>query len=133
MLLYGLSVCFCRRSELVSSRLRSRTADGRVAFLRGHTRGDEDVLTVEGVAKLLQCTIDAVRRIPDSHLRAHQGPGKHLLYLRDEVIAYVRRSSRDGHFFNPSEITDQAASSQPGVVQAGPYFTAMKRKARSVR
>lgn len=70
----------------MGGRLRNRTPEMRVAFLRGQTRGDEDILTVEGVAKLLQCTIDAVRRIPDSHLRAHQGPGKHLLYLRDEVV-----------------------------------------------
>jgi len=105
----------------------------RVAFLRGQTRGDEDILTVEGVAKLLQCTIDAVRRIPDIELPAHQGPGKHLLYLRDEVIAYVRRSSRDGRFLNPVEMTDPAISSHPGLAHAAPYFSDLKRKARSVR
>jgi excisionase family DNA binding protein len=86
----------------VSSRLRSRTPEMRVAFLRGQTSGHEDVLTVEGVAKLLQCTIDAVRRIPDGHLPAHQVAGKHLLYLRDEVIGYVRRSSRDGRLLTPA-------------------------------
>jgi excisionase family DNA binding protein len=104
-----------------------------VAFLRGQTRADEDILTVEGAAKLLHCTIDTVRRIPDGELRAHQGPGRHLLYLRDEVIEYVRRSSRDGRFINPVEITDQAILSQPGLAHAGPYFSDLKRKARSVR
>lgn len=117
----------------MGGRLRNRTPEMRVAFLRGQTRGDEDILTVEGVAKLLQCTIDAVRRIPDSHLRAHQGPGKHLLYLRDEVVTYVRRSSRDGRFINPAEIASQGVASQPGAAHAVPYFTDLKRKARSVR
>ncbi len=117
----------------MSSRLRGRTPEMRVAFLRGQTRGDEDILTVEGVAKLLQCTIDAVRRIPDSHLPAHQGPGKHLLYLRDEVIRYVRRSSRDGRFLNPVEIADVAAPSRSSEVHTGPYFTSQKRQARAVR
>lgn len=105
----------------------------RVAFLRGQTSGHEDVLTVEGVAKLLQCTIDAVRRIPDSHLPAHQVAGKHLLYLRDEVIGYVRRSSRDGRLLNPVEIADGVAPSVSSQVHAGPYFTSQKRQARSVR
>jgi len=117
----------------VSGRLRNRTPEMRVAFLRGQTRGDEDILTVEGVAKLLQCTIDAVRRIPDSHLPAHQGPGKHLLYLRDDVITYVRGTSRDGRFINPSATSDHGVPTSSGLDDAGPYFTEMKRKARAVR
>lgn len=75
-------------------RLGRRTPEDRARFLRGQTSADADILTAEGVAKLLHCTVDAVMRIPDAALPAHRGPGKHLLYLRDEVIEYVRRRAR---------------------------------------
>lgn len=78
----------------ISSRLRSRTPEGRARALRGVTGPEHDILTVEGVAKLLHCTMDAVRRIPDDQLPAHQGPGQHILYLREEVVAYIRSLPR---------------------------------------
>lgn len=78
----------------LTGRLGRRTPEDRARFFRGQTSADADVLTAEGVAKLLHCTIDAVMRIPDAALPAHRGPGKHLLYLRDEVIEYVRRRAR---------------------------------------
>lgn len=55
-----------------------------------------DVLFVEDVAQMLRCSVDQVRRIPRSDLPAYEGPGKHLLYLREDVIRYVRSRPRKG-------------------------------------
>lgn len=72
-----------------TARLSRRSPEFRAKVQRGVTGPDADILTVEGVAKLLQCTMDTVRRIPKSGLPARIGPGKHLLYLRSEVLQYV--------------------------------------------
>jgi hypothetical protein len=50
-----------------------------------------EILTVTHVAAFLQCSVDAARRIPRAELPARQGPGKVLLYLREDVISYVMR------------------------------------------
>jgi hypothetical protein len=50
-----------------------------------------EILTVTHVAAFLQCSVDAARRIPRTELPARQGPGKVLLYLREDVISYVKR------------------------------------------
>lgn len=73
-----------------SARVGRRSPEDRVRLTRGITGADQDILTAEGVAKLLHCTIDAVRRIPDRDLPAHQAAGQYLLYLREDVIAYVK-------------------------------------------
>ena len=52
-----------------------------------------EILFVENVAQLLGCGLDHVRRIPRNELPARR-EGARLLYLRADVIAYVR-SSRD--------------------------------------
>lgn len=118
---------------LVSVRFRNRTPESRAAFLRGQTSGDEDILTIEGVAKLLHCTIDAVRRIPEAHLPAHKGPGKHHLYLRCEVISYVLGCSREGRFItaHKSALTDERVP--PRIGSQAPSFTDLKRQARACR
>ncbi|WP_407059719.1 helix-turn-helix domain-containing protein [Brevundimonas bacteroides] len=63
-----------------SARVRSR----RIAW------HDDDVLTLTEVARILRCEEDTVRRIPRPKLPARRGPGKWLLYLREDVLAYVR-------------------------------------------
>lgn len=79
-------------SEMIGSttRLGRRSPEFRAKVQRGVTGPNADILTVEGVAKLLHCTVDKVRRIPKSALAARCGPGKHVLYLRSEVMDYVR-------------------------------------------
>lgn len=86
-----------------SGRLKDRTPEDRVRFLRGITGPEHSILTAEGVAKVLHCTIDAVRRIPNDQLPAHQGPGQHLLYLHDEVIAYVASLPREAQTSRPTQ------------------------------
>lgn len=67
-----------------------RSPEWRARNQRGVTGPDADILTVEGVAKLLHCSVDKVRRIPKSALPARRSVGKHVLYLRSEVLEYVR-------------------------------------------
>ena len=50
---------------------------------------DLDIFTVEEVATLLRCSPDTVRRIPRDRLPAYR-PGKRNLYLRDDIMRYVR-------------------------------------------
>lgn len=58
-----------------------------------HLGADEDILVVEEVAYKLRCTVDFARRIPRSLLPAYR-VGRRLLYLRDDVITYLRVSRR---------------------------------------
>jgi hypothetical protein len=55
---------------------------------------DPDILVVEDVARILRCTVDTARRIPRDQLRSISGPGRRQLYLREDVIAYVRSRGR---------------------------------------
>ncbi len=48
-----------------------------------------EVLTVEGVAALLWCSPDTIRRMPRDRLPVYR-VGKRNLYLRDDVIRFVR-------------------------------------------
>ncbi len=54
---------------------------------------DKDIMTIVEVAGLLHCSVDKVYRIPRRDLPAHAGAGRHNLYLRDEVVAFVRAKS----------------------------------------
>lgn len=49
---------------------------------------DADILDVEGVADLLRCSVDHVRRIPRTELRARR-VAKRILYLREDVKSYL--------------------------------------------
>ena len=81
--------------QLQSRFVRVRSGvDGHLHRLRGRTGSDRDIMCVADVAKALHCTVDAVRRIPDTQLRAYRGPGKNLLFVRSEVIAYVMSRPR---------------------------------------
>ena len=62
---------------------------------------DSDILDVAEVARLLRCGIDAARRIPRTELAAYQGPGKYLLYLRPDVLEYVKRRGGSDRTVHP--------------------------------
>ena len=66
-----------------SSRARSRVHD------RSRPYADPDVLVLEDVARILRCSLDTVRRIPRTQLRARNGPGRLHIYLRSDVLAYI--------------------------------------------
>ena len=51
---------------------------------------DPDVLFVENVAEILGCGVDHVRRISRADLPC-QRVGNRVVYLREDVIAYLRR------------------------------------------
>ena len=48
-----------------------------------------DVLTIEDVSSLLHCSPDTIRRTPRDQLPTYR-VGKVNLYLRDDVIRYVK-------------------------------------------
>ena len=50
---------------------------------------DSDILSIEEVSDLIRCAVDTVRRIPRDRLPVYR-PGKRNLYLREDVIRYVR-------------------------------------------
>lgn len=54
-------------------------------------RIDTPVLSIEGVARLLFCSVDHVRSIPDFELPRSTGLGKRFQYLRSDVIELVQR------------------------------------------
>lgn len=66
------------RADLVSRRKRSLGMD-------------PNILVIEDVARILRCTVDTARRIPRDQLPAYLGPGRHRLYFRQDLFAYVRR------------------------------------------
>lgn len=53
-------------------------------------RIDTEILTVEGVAEYLHCSTAKVRTIPEAHLSRHLGPGRRLLYFKEDVHRYLR-------------------------------------------
>ena len=55
----------------------------------GQAPASAEILTVEGVATLLQCSPDTVRRVPRDRLPVYR-VGKRNLYLREDVIRFVR-------------------------------------------
>lgn len=57
-------------------------------------RTDSEVLTVEGVAAYLHCSVAAARSIPENKLSRRSGPGRRVLYLKDDVIRYLRSTAR---------------------------------------
>lgn len=51
---------------------------------------DREILGIENVAHILRCSVDKARRISRHELPARKGPGKALLYLRSDVLDFVR-------------------------------------------
>jgi hypothetical protein len=80
--------------SLAASRVLAMEISERSARARVHIGADPDILVVEDVARILRCTADTARRIPRDQLRSISGPGRRQLYLREDVIAYVRSRAR---------------------------------------
>ena len=59
-------------------------------------RIDTEVLTIEGVARLLRCSVDHVRSLSVSELPRATGLGRRHQYLRSDVIELVRRRRTHG-------------------------------------
>ena len=92
-----------------------REDEPRRMRVRAHTGTDPDILVVEDVARILRCTVDTARRIPRDQLRSISGPGRRQLYLREDVIHYVRSRARPSA--NAELLLAQASStvlSHPG-------------------
>lgn len=70
-----------------SERLEGEMRRTRPARFHGPS---EDVLTVDEVAAILRCSVDQARRIPRTELPAYQGPGKYVLFFREDVLRYLR-------------------------------------------
>ena len=51
---------------------------------------DADILIIEDAAEILHCSVDTLRRVPKHQLPAYSGPGRKNLYLRDDIIRYVK-------------------------------------------
>ncbi len=88
---------------------------------------DRDILVVEDVARLLHCTVDTARRIPRDQLPAYPGPGRHRLYLREDLVAYIRRSA------SISPNADVLMRRIAGEVVASPAGDGRERSARRSR
>lgn len=93
---HGLSLVFSdydqRRGSAFRTALAIAERNARKRNLEETARRiDTEVLAIEGVADYLHCSVQVVRNIPVSELPRSNGPGKRLLYLRDDVIDYVRR------------------------------------------
>lgn len=54
---------------------------------------DADFLSIYDLAMLLGCSVDTVRRIPRDWLPVYR-VGKCNIYIRDDVIRYLRRHCR---------------------------------------
>ena len=81
-------------SSTLVSPLAIGEVSGHWAHAPGRSGADPDILVVEDVARILRCTVDTARRIPRDQLRSISGPGRPQLYLREDVIAYVRSRAR---------------------------------------
>lgn len=49
-----------------------------------------EILMIEGVAELLGCSVQRVRSIPNDELPRRVGGGKCDLFLKEDVISYIR-------------------------------------------
>lgn len=80
-----------------ASPLDARDVTERWSHTPAHSGVDPDILVVEDVARILRCTVDTARRIPREQLRSISGPGRRQLYLREDLITYVRLRGRPSH------------------------------------
>jgi len=83
-----------RRFRLLPRPGTRRNSAGSATTRQPASAVDHDVLTVREVARILRCSIQSARSIPETELARYRGPGRHLLYLRADVIAYVRSRRR---------------------------------------
>lgn len=80
-----------RRLMEMSDRLSDEVVQRRPSRF---TANPDDVLTVEQVAVVLRCSVDQARRIPRTELPAYRGPGKYVLFFREDVLSYLRSRPR---------------------------------------
>lgn len=74
-----------------------RILSQRVAKLEAQLsrlQGSSEVLTIEGLANFLCCSVASAREIPPEELPRRQGPGRALLFLKEDVIRYLKRGER---------------------------------------
>ena len=57
-------------------------------------RIDTEVLTIEGVAEYLHCSVASVRALSATDLPPREGPGRRLLFLREDILRYLLRGER---------------------------------------
>lgn len=74
-------------------------------------RIDTDVLAIEGVARLLFCSVDHARNIPAWELPRAKGLGKRFQYLRSDVIKLIRnrQSQVDKNSMSFTDLLDSEA------------------------
>ena len=51
---------------------------------------DPDILDIDEAAALLRCSVDTLRRIGRRELPVYRGPGRGNLYLREDLVRFVR-------------------------------------------
>ena len=80
---------------------------------------DADIFVTEDVARMLHCAVDTVRRIPRDELPVYRGPGRYNLYLREDLIRYVRTRRVIGPNIDRilAEIEGSMLNSAPGSVR----------------
>jgi hypothetical protein len=104
--------------QRISDKLR--TADDEYRRRYPYRFADRDILFIENVASMLGCSVDHVRRIERSKLPASRGVGRRLLYLREDVLRYVR-SHREAHD-HPTHLRD--VSGPRGAAEVTTLFDA---------
>ncbi len=87
--------------------------------IQGPVVADADILVTEDVARMLHCAVDTVRRIPRDELPVYRGPGRYNLYLREDLIRYVRTRRVIGPNIDRilAEIEASGITSVPGSVR----------------
>lgn len=79
------------RPKRPSDEVRVQSAAGRsLGSLRGIGIGHKDIMSVKEVAGCLLCSIAQVINIPRAALPRYRGPAGVNLYLREDVVQYVR-------------------------------------------
>ncbi len=80
---------------------------------------DVDILVIEDVARLLHCSVDTLRRVPKEELPVYRGPGRKHLYLREDIIRFVRCRRITGPDINNllREIESAVLHSEPDSVR----------------
>lgn len=87
---------------------------------------DSELLTVEDVSRLLRCAPDTVRRIPRDRLPVYR-PGRRNLYLREDLIRYVRSCRVEP----PAALDALLTEIAPGVVNSQPDGVQGRARRRS--
>lgn len=106
--------------------LESKRATRRRLARAARERVDLPVLCVEGVAKMLNCSVQSVRAIPEDVLPRHRLAGRRNQYLQDEVTNAVRSSRIQRS--NADELIEQIDSEH---VESRPDSGRQRRRRRS--